>query len=113
MLVADEDPDVVHGLARIVRSEGYPVDEAVGGCEAVLLARERSPRFVILDYLMHDLGGIEARRQIQEVCPEVRFVITVATENEVEEVQAAGAPVLRKPFEIAKLLAMLEALGEV
>lgn len=111
MLVIDQDSDLVHGLARILRYKGYLVDEAVDGNESINLAKRHCPQVVFLNYSLSDPGGNALRRGIQDVCPGAAFVLIVATEYELQEVRATGATALRKPFELGSLLRALETLG--
>lgn len=112
ILVVDEDYDLVHSLARLLRFNGFLVDEATAGVEAVNLAREHCPRLVLLEYSLHDLSGMEACDRIQETCPRATLILTVATENEFLEVRESGLPAFRKPFELAELLPTLDALAD-
>lgn len=113
LLVVDQDQDLVHSLARILRLSGYFVDEAVDHREAVRLAHEHCPRVVFLDYSTDKPSGNGARRQIEEVCPGAIVVLIVASEIDLQSIRATGAPVFRKPFEPAGLLDTLETLGRV
>lgn len=112
LLVVDQDQDLVHSFARVLRLSGYFVDEAVSDQEAVRLAHEHCPRVVFLNYST-DRPGNGARRQIEEVCPGVIVVLIVASEIDLQSIRATGALVFRKPFELAGLLEALETLGRV
>lgn len=111
ILVVDENHDLVHSLARILRLNGYVVDEASSLAEAVPLSMAHCPNLIILDLPEPGLSDLESCRQIQEVCPKAAFVILVSTEHELQEVRATGTPALRKPFEITGLLNSLMTLG--
>lgn len=110
LLVVDQDQDLVHSLARVLRLSGYFVDEAVNDRDAARLAQEHCPRVVFLDYSKGEPRGAEARRRIEEFCPEATFVLTVTSESDLQSIRASGAPVFRKPFELAGLLDTLESL---
>lgn len=110
-LIVDEDHDLVRGLARILRFDGYVVDEASGVAEAVPLSPEHCPNLIILDRPAQGVSESDVCRQIQEVCPKAAFVLLVSTEHELQDIRAAGTPVLRNPFEMNGILNSLTTLG--
>ena len=52
ILVVDDDPEIVSFLKRGLAYEGYSIDTASDGTEALAKAREREPDLVILDIMM-------------------------------------------------------------
>jgi len=56
VLVADDDPDILYLLGRLLEREGYAVVKASSGGEALQLARERSPDLLLLDVTPLSLG---------------------------------------------------------
>ena len=57
ILVADDDPDILFLVARLLQGEGYLVVRATDGEEALRLAREREPDLLILDVSMPETDG--------------------------------------------------------
>lgn len=77
IFLADDHTIVRQGLAKLL--EGEPnfrvVGEAENGREAVKRVAELRPNVVIMDITMPLLNGIEATRQIKQVCPETKIII--------------------------------------
>lgn len=113
ILLADDDPDLVNGLARILTARGYSVCQATCGRQAVELARTHRPRVAVMDIRMPNLDGIEAFRQIKQHCPHVAVIfMTGFSEFEQEAYDIGAVAVLRKPIALEHLLATLERLKE-
>lgn len=112
ILVVDDQPDLVRGMARILRTKGFRVLEAVGGRQAVEVAREHSPRVALLDIMMPDLNGIEASREIKLAVPEAVIIFMTGYSDMESQAREEGAlAVLRKPLDYAKLFETLRSLG--
>ncbi|MFB3737886.1 MAG: response regulator transcription factor [Candidatus Velamenicoccus archaeovorus] len=73
ILIVDDDPVIVRLLQINFRLEGYEVDTASRGDQAVERARAGRPDLVILDVMMPGLDGWEVCRQLKEL-PEIRDV---------------------------------------
>ncbi|MDE3077669.1 MAG: response regulator, partial [Chloroflexota bacterium] len=64
-LVVDDDPAVTSVLRRGLSYEGFAVDTASSGAEALNLARERPPDIVILDVMMPAMDGLEVVKRLR------------------------------------------------
>jgi DNA-binding response OmpR family regulator len=73
ILIVDDDPVIVRLLQINFRLEGYDVDTASRGEQALEQARTGHPDVVILDVMMPGLDGWEVCRRLKEI-PEVRGV---------------------------------------
>jgi len=117
ILLADDHEVVRQGLKAILASQqGWHVcGEAVTGREAVDKSKQLKPDVVILDIGMPELNGLEATRQILEVCPQTQVLILTVNESEelVRQVFAAGARgYLLKSDAGRELTAAIEALNQ-
>lgn len=79
-VIADDHEIIRYGLRKLFEEyqKQYPITvvaEADNGRKAVELVRRLSPDIVIMDISMPEMNGIEATRQIHEVCPGCRIVI--------------------------------------
>ncbi len=83
ILLADDAPAVRQGVKGLLEREGFAVvGEATDGHEAVRLAQALSPDVAILDLSMPRLNGLDAAREIQQVCPWTHLILlTVSTEE--------------------------------
>lgn len=95
VLLADDHGVVRAGLRLLVESQpGFiVVGEAANGRAAVVAALQLHPDVAILDIAMPELNGIEATRQIVEVCPDIQVIILsmYATREHVYQALRAGA----------------------
>jgi len=113
VLVVDDDAALRESLARALALEGYRVEAADDGVQAV--ARFESgnvPDVVILDVLMPNLDGVRACRRIRERSDVPILMLTACDDvgNRVEGLDAGADDYLSKPFAVTELLARLRAL---
>ncbi len=103
ILVVDDERDIRDTIAELLADEGYAVEEAGDGAEALAKARDCHPAVVLLDLMMPGMNGWEFRAR-QRGDPELAGipVIVVSALGRVAGVDAAGY--LQKPFELEDLL---------
>jgi two-component system response regulator MprA len=115
ILVVDDEAAVRESLRRALTFEGYQVELAADGGEALyrLDAGEVEPDAIVLDVLMPNIDGLETARRLRDAGNHVPILMLTAK----DEVQArvagldAGADdYVVKPFALSELLARLRAL---
>jgi len=114
VLVVDDDPELRRFLADSLDTLGYQVEEAADGAAGLEAMEAAAPDLVILDYAMPGMTGAEVARQVREQRPDlpIVFVSGYADTAAIEAVMGADARILRKPFRLHELQAMLaDALG--
>jgi two-component system phosphate regulon response regulator PhoB len=115
VLVVEDEAALVTLLRYNLEREGFEVIEARDGEEALLLAKERRPDLVLLDWMLPLVSGIEVCRQLRRL-PETRAVPVVmltARGEEADKVRGldSGADdYITKPFSPGELVARLRAL---
>jgi two-component system OmpR family response regulator len=113
ILVVDDEGSIVDAVATALRYEGYEVDEASTGRDALAKVVEQEPDLVVLDWMLPDLPGIEVGRRIrgQGYKSAILFLTAKdATENKVDALRAGGDDYVTKPFSLAELVARTEAI---
>jgi len=113
ILVVDDEPSIVDAVATALRYEGFEVDEATGGREALKSVAEREPDLVVLDWMLPDLDGIEVGRRMRERGFKTAILFLTAkdaVENKVEALRVGGDDYVTKPFSLAELVARAEAI---
>ncbi len=93
ILVVDDEPSIVDSVATALRYEGYEVEEAATGREALAPVPRFEPDLVVLDWMLPDIEGIEAGRRLRaQGFKTVVLFLTAkdATENKVEALRAGG-----------------------
>jgi CheY-like chemotaxis protein len=114
ILVVDDDEDVRRVLVEALETLAARVASAADGAAALgLLARER-PDLLVVDYAMPGMTGAELAREARDRWPglPVVFATGYADSEAIEQVLGHEARILRKPFRIEDLRAVVtEALG--
>jgi two-component system, chemotaxis family, chemotaxis protein CheY len=107
VLVVDDDPDIRESLRMLLEDEGYRVETAADGAEAVAAMRSQAPSFVILDLMMPVMDGWEvaARMTDDERLAAIPVCVVTATP---EWAPAGWACVLPKPVDVSRLLALVQ-----
>jgi len=112
LLVIEDEPDLLTGLARALRREGYSVDTADDGEEGLYKARETDYDAVILDVMLPKLDGwqILARFRKHRPTPVLMLTARDTPRDRVRGLDAGADDYLVKPFDQDELLARLRAL---
>ena len=66
ILVVDDEASIRDSLRMILEYEGYRVEAAASGIEALKIARDRPPDSILLDLRMPEMDGLETLRQLRE-----------------------------------------------
>jgi CheY-like chemotaxis protein len=114
ILVADDQPTIVTTLAAILEEEGYEIETAFSGEEAVCKAARFSPNLLITDLVMGAMNGIEAATRITEMLPDCRVLFLSGTCSFDELSHAAPKRLVfsfvRKPMRVPDLLSAIAYL---
>jgi two-component system response regulator MprA len=113
ILVVDDDRAVREALERALALEGYEVELAADGAEALAAVERREPDAVVLDVLMPGVDGLEVCRLMRRShhhVPILMLTVRDALGDRVEGLDAGADDYLGKPFELEELLARVRAL---
>jgi two-component system response regulator MprA len=113
VLVADDDQAMRDSLDRALRVQGYDVELAVDGADALTRARANPPDLVILDVMMPGTNGLEACRWLRasgDRTPVLMLTARDAVHDRVAGLDAGADDYLVKPFALQELLARVRAL---
>jgi two-component system response regulator MprA len=112
ILVVDDDPMVATTIQRVLRPEGYEVDVAHGGPEALERVKARRPDVVVLDVMMPGMDGLEVCRRLRtdHELPILLLTARGGTADRVRGLDTGADDYLVKPFAYAELLARVRAL---
>ncbi|WP_216914682.1 response regulator transcription factor [Nocardia sp. NBC_01377] len=113
ILVVDDDRAVRESLRRSLTFNGYSVDLAVDGVDALEKATTQRPDALVLDVMMPRLDGLEVCRRLRSTGDDLPILVLTARDSVSERVAGldAGADdYLPKPFALEELLARLRAL---
>ncbi len=112
ILVVDDDPEIVSFVRRGLAYEGYTVDTANDGTEALTKARDREPDLVILDIMMPGIDGIEVSKRLRQGSDVPILMLTArgTVADRVAGLDSGADDYLVKPFAFDELLARVRAL---
>src|SRR2546421_3074209 len=112
ILVVDDDPMVATTVQRVLRPEGYEVEVALGGAQAIERAHANRPDLVVLDLMMPGIDGLEVCRQLRANgdLPVLMLTARSGTVDRVKGLDTGADDYLVKPFAYAELLARVRAL---
>ncbi|MFC4375645.1 response regulator transcription factor [Nocardia halotolerans] len=113
ILVVDDDRAVRESLRRSLSFNGYTVDLAVDGMDAMEKVTAARPDALVLDVMMPRLDGLEVCRRLRSTGDDLPILVLTARDSVSERVAGldAGADdYLPKPFALEELLARLRAL---
>jgi DNA-binding response OmpR family regulator len=112
-MVVEDEQAMAAGLRAGLEAEGFAVDIAPDGVDALWLARERTYDAVILDLMLPGMSGHDICRELRTASIWAPILILTARDDERDEVTALdiGADdYLTKPFSFPVLLAHLRSL---
>ncbi len=119
ILVVDDEPHVVKSCARMLQLEGFEVEVAISGAEALALYRDRLFDLALVDLKMPDMDGLQLLAALKEHDPKAVVVIFTAygtKESVVEALRLGAREFLEKPLDAKTLVAtvrrILDRAGE-
>lgn len=110
ILVVDDEKSIRKALSEILVTEGYKVDEAVDGLEALNLIKARKYDCVLSDIKMPKLDGIELLEKLQVEGIQIPIIMISghgSTETAVEAVKKGAFDYISKPPDLNRLLITL------
>jgi len=116
ILCADDEPNILSLLRKVLGDEGYTVLTATGGREACAVADREPLDLVLVDLTMPDTSGLEVLKHIKEHHPRTPVMLMTAyasAETAVEAMKQGALDYLIKPFAMDELkLQIRRALAE-
>ena len=113
ILVVDDEEMIVDAVATALRYEGYEVEVANTGRQALDAVARREPNLVVLDWMLPDIEGLEVGRRLREQGFKTAVLFLTAkdaTEDKVEALRSGGDDYVTKPFNLAEVVARVQAI---
>ena len=115
ILLVDDEPDILEFLSYNLKKEGFHVDVAGNGKEAITIARKEMPHLILLDVMMPDMDGIDTCREIRNIEGLKEVMVAFLTARSEDYSQIAGFEVgaddyINKPIKPRVLISRIKAL---
>jgi DNA-binding NtrC family response regulator len=112
LIIVDDDPDVRDSIGQALSAEGYEIEPAASGLEALEMMRNAAYDVMLLDLRMPGLHGLDVVLQAQDIQPKMAIIIMTAHAS----VESAVAGIrtdqvvdyLTKPVSLGELLRAMD-----
>jgi len=104
LLVVDDDPAIRRILTLVLEDEGYEVETAADGLEALSKVEEAPPDLLLLDLRLPRMDGIDLLMRVGELPVTPPSIVVSALDNRHLARAAGAADFVRKPFDFEVLL---------
>ena len=112
ILIIEDEPDLLRGLALNLKAEGYGVLTASRGDAGIEQALRERPELVLLDIMLPGMNGLDVCRELRRKGFEAPIIMLTAKAEEVDRVvglEIGADDYVTKPFGIRELLARIRA----
>jgi len=107
ILVVDDDETIRTTMKAILQDEGYTVDLAATGKEAIQKTQEKSYNVALLDIRLPDMEGVELLKLLKDGVPRTRKIMVTgypSMQNAISALNKNADAYLLKPVDVEKLL---------
>jgi two-component system alkaline phosphatase synthesis response regulator PhoP len=111
ILIVEDDPSIRLGLKRSLEFEGFTVDVARDGEEAIQRAFDKKPDLIVLDLMLPKVNGFEVCKTVRKYDSTIPVVILSAKGDEGDKVlglELGADDYVTKPFSIRELTARIK-----
>ena len=113
ILIVEDEEAIRLGLVDLLEIEGYQIEVAVDGEEAMDKVRQHQPHLVILDLMLPKASGYDVCRFIRKSFPHTFILMLTAKNEEINKIQGLeiGADdYVTKPFSVFELMARVKSM---
>jgi two-component system OmpR family response regulator len=113
VLVVDDEPNIVDVISMALRFEGFTVDAAGSGADAIAAVAANRPQVIVLDVMLPDVDGFEVARRLASARTGVPIIFLTArdaTEDVVHGLTIGGDDYMTKPFSLEELVARIRTI---
>jgi len=112
ILIVEDEPDLLHSLAKALREEGYAVDTAAEGEDGLFKAESADYDAVVLDVMLPKLDGWQILSSLRKTkkTPVLMLTARDQTRDRVRGLDTGADDYVVKPFDLPELFARLRAL---
>src|SRR5215813_7409575 len=112
IFIVDDEPTMLRYLRTLLEVDGYRVETATNGAEAMQrLQQMQPPDMLLLDVLMPVMDGLQTLEQVRQLHPQLKVVMLSCvsdTRKVVQAIRLGAQDYLTKPFQKAELDGLIE-----
>jgi two-component system OmpR family response regulator len=113
VLVVDDEPNIAEVVTMALRFQGFAVETAATGRDALAAVSEFKPHLIVLDVMLPDIDGFEVAKRLGAQRAGVPIVFLTArdtTEDKVRGLTGGGDDYMTKPFSLEELIARVRTI---
>lgn len=112
VLIVDDDVAALEEMTEAMRDRNLTVHAAANSATAILMAAEHKPSFILMDYKLPDVNGLETVSSIRRFLPDAIIVMMSVVDDfcelaTIQNTQTDG--ILRKPLPISSIARFIQA----
>jgi two-component system, OmpR family, response regulator len=113
VLVVDDEPNIVDVVSMALRFQGFAVESAGTGTEALSAVADFRPHLIVLDVMLPDMEGFDVAQRLGAQRARVPIIFLTArddTEDKVRGLSIGGDDYVTKPFSLEELVARIRTI---
>jgi two-component system OmpR family response regulator len=113
ILVVDDEPSIVEVISMALRFQGFEVETAATGRDAIAAVARFQPHLLVLDVMLPDIEGFEVANRLGAQRAGVPIIFLTArdsTEDKVRGLSGGGDDYMTKPFSLEELVARIRTI---
>jgi two-component system OmpR family response regulator len=113
VLVVDDEPNIVDVISMALRYQGFAVESAGTGRDALSAVADFKPHLMLLDIMLPDMEGFDVARRLggeRADLPIIFLTARDATEDKVRGLTSGGDDYVTKPFSLEELVARIRTI---
>jgi two-component system, OmpR family, response regulator len=113
VLVVDDEPNIVEVITMALRFQGFEVESATSGRDALAAVGRFKPHLMVLDVMLGDMEGFDVAARLgaqRASVPIVFLTARDATEDKVRGLSGGGDDYMTKPFSLEELVARIRTI---
>src|SRR3954453_12142426 len=113
ILVVDDEPNIVDVIAMALRYQGFEVESAASGADALAQVKAFRPHLMVLDVMLPDMEGFDVAERLGAQRAELPIIFLTArdsTEDKLRGLTTGGDDYVTKPFSLEELVARIRVV---
>jgi two-component system, OmpR family, response regulator len=113
ILVVDDEPNIVDVVSMALRFQGFAVESAGAGSEAIAAVASFRPHLIVLDVMLPDMEGFEVAQRLGAQRARVPIIFLTArdaTDDKIRGLTLGGDDYVTKPFSLEELVARIRSI---